>query len=129
MLGTTLDGHFRGMLAPPEAVAFLRGLLMTAREVAWQQPTLLAVLDALVQEWNEADFVAALPEMRLAFAAMTPKETDRIAEAIASLHGATDLGRLVHRDMDEQTVQKHLAAARALVDVLNADGLNDWVAA
>lgn len=128
-LGTTLEGHFRGMLAPPEAVAFLRGLLMTAREVAWQQPALLAVLDALVQGWNEADFVAALPEMRLAFAAMTPKETDRIAEAIAQLHGATDLGRLVHRDMDEQTVQKHLAAARALVEVLNADGLNDWVTA
>lgn len=128
-LGATLDGHFRGLLQPPEAVAFLRGLLSTAREVAWQQPSLLAVLDALVREWSEEDFVASLPELRLAFAGMTPKETDRIAEAVAQLHGASDLGPLVHRDLDEQTVQQHLAAARALAEVLAVDGLSDWVAA
>lgn len=127
-LGAMLDGHFRGLLKPPEAVAFLRGLLMTAREVAWQQPTLLAVLDALVREWNEQDFVANLPELRLAFAGMTPKETDRIAEAVAQLHGAEDLGSLVHRDLDEQTVQLHLAAARSLAEVLAADGLSEWIA-
>ncbi len=128
-LGSMLDGHFRGLLKPPEAVAFLRGLLSTAREVAWQQPALLAVLDALVREWNEEDFVASLPELRLAFAGMTPKETDRVAEAVAKLHGASDLGPLVHRDLDEQAVKQHLSAARALAQVLAADGLSDWVAA
>jgi hypothetical protein len=102
-------------------------LLQSAREVAWQQPALLGVLDALVRQWSEADFVASLPELRLAFAAMTPKETDRIAEAVAQLHGAEDLGPLVHRDLDEADVQANLAAARALADVLAADGLSDWV--
>jgi hypothetical protein len=128
-LGATLDGHFRGLLKPPEAVAFLRGLLMTAREVAWQQPTLLHVLDSLVREWNQDDFVASLPELRLAFADMTPKETDRIAEAVAKLHGSDDLGPLVHREFDEQAVQQHLAASSALAEVLAADGLADWLTA
>ena len=60
-------------------MAFLRGLLQTAREAAWQQPALLGVLDKLLREWDEEAFVASLPELRLAFAEMTPKETDRIA--------------------------------------------------
>lgn len=128
-LGTTLDGHFRGMLTPAEAVAFLRGLLTTAREVAWQHPALMAVLDGLVRDWSEQDFVANLPELRLAFSGMTPKETDRIAEAVAGLHGAADLGPLVHRDLDPQGVQQHLAVARELAGVLADDGLADWVAA
>jgi hypothetical protein len=127
-LGVTLDGHFRGLLPPPEAVAFLRGLLMTAREVAWQQPALVVILEALVREWSEAEFIAVLPELRLAFSAMTPKETDRIAEAVARLHGADDLGPLVHREIDEPTMQQHLAVSRALADVLASDGLTDWVA-
>jgi hypothetical protein len=128
-LGAALDGHFRGMLAPPEAVAYLRGLLQAAREVAWQQPALLGVLDALVRQWSEEEFVASLPELRLAFAAMTPKETDRIAEAVAQLHGAENLGPLVHRDLGADEVQANLAVARALAEVLAADGLNDWVSA
>jgi hypothetical protein len=128
-LGATLDGHFRGMLRPAEAVAFLRGLLSTAREVAWQQPALMGVLDALVRAWSEEDFVANLPELRLAFAGMTPKETDRIAEAVAALNGVGDLGPLVHRDLDARQVQQHLAAAAALAEVLAGDGLSDWVAA
>lgn len=128
-LGSTLHGHFSGMLKPAEAVAFLRGLLSTAREVAWQQPALLGVLDTLVRGWSEPDFVANLPELRLAFAGMTPKETDRIAEAVAALNGASDLGPLVHRDLDPQAVQQHLATARVLAEVLAGDGLSDWVAA
>ena len=74
-LASAVDGHLNGLMPARDAVAFLRGLLQTAREAAWQQPELLAVLDRLLLQWDETGFVAALPELRLAFAEMTPKET------------------------------------------------------
>jgi hypothetical protein len=108
-------------------VSFLRGLLQTAREAAWQQPALLSVLDRLLADWNDADFIANLPELRLAFAEMTPKETDRIAQSVAELHGESDLGRLVRYDISAEQVQAHLAITQRLLDVLRADGLGTWV--
>jgi len=126
-LTVALNGHLNGLMQPREAVSYLRGLLYAAREAAWQQPALLSVLDRLLHEWDEPAFVATLPELRLAFAEMTPKETDRIAESVAQLHGARDLGRLVRYDLSERELQNNLALSRALSEVLAADGLKDWV--
>jgi hypothetical protein len=128
-LGKAVDGHLNGLIAPRDAVSFLRGLLQTAREAAWQQPALLSVLDRLLASWDDADFVANLPELRLAFAEMTPKETDRIAQAVAALHGAAGLGRLVRYDVSAEQVQANLATTQQLLDVLRTDGLGAWVAA
>lgn len=126
-LGTALDGHLNGLIAPRDAVSFLGGLLQTAREAAWQQPALLSVLDRLLASWDEADFVANLPELRLAFAEMTPKETDRIAHAVASLHDAATLGRLVRYNVSAEQVQANLLVTQQLLDVLQADALGAWV--
>ncbi|MFC0682606.1 DUF5682 family protein [Lysobacter korlensis] len=126
---TALDGHFRGAPEPHQAVAFLRGLLQTAREIAWQEPRLLEVVDELLQHWDQDAFIAALPELRLAFAGMTPKETDRIAQAVGGLHGADDIGPLVHRALDAKTVQRNLELSQALRAVLVEDGLGEWVGA
>lgn len=128
-LGVTVDGHLNGLIAPREAVSFLRGLLQTAREAAWQQPALLEVLDRQLATWDESDFIANLPELRLAFAGMTPKETDRIAQAAAALHGQADLGRLTHHGQSAEQVQAHLQATQRLQDILQADGLASWVQA
>jgi len=128
-LGAAVSGHLDGLLPPAEAVAFLRGLLATAREVAWQQAALLGVLDRLLAAWGDAQFVALLPELRLAFAGMTPKETDRVARAVAALHGESDLGPLVQSALSAGQVQAHLALDRRLQDVLAADGLATWGAA
>ena len=126
-LSVAVAGHLNGMLPIHDAVAFLRGLLHTAREVAWQQPALLSVLDRLLQQWGDRDFIAALPELRLAFAAMTPKETDRIAQAVAQLQGAEGLGRLVHYDLSAEQLNANLAVTQQVIDVLNADDLQAWV--
>ncbi|TXG79996.1 MAG: hypothetical protein E6R11_01790 [Rhodocyclaceae bacterium] len=125
-LGAMLQGHLDGMLDPRDAVGFLRGLLQTARESAWQQPAILETLDGLLQRWDEAVFVASLPELRLAFANMTPKETDRIAEAVAQRHGLASLGRLIDYEFDEADLQSHLSVSQALRDVLRGDGLEAW---
>lgn len=127
-LSEAVEGHLNGLLQPRDAVSYLRGLLQTAREAAWQQPMLLQVLDKLLQQWDDDAFVANLPELRLAFAEMTPKETDRIAEAVAQLHGQTDLGRLVRYDISAEQVQANLLSSRVLAEVLAADGLQNWIA-
>ncbi|MBX9901165.1 MAG: hypothetical protein K2Y28_10340 [Burkholderiaceae bacterium] len=126
-VGTALDGHLNGLMQPRDAVSFLRGLLYTAREAAWQQSALLGILDKLLQQWDDDAFVATLPELRLAFAEMTPKETDRIADAVAQLHGEKDLGRLVRYDLSAAEVQANLGLSRTLVELLIADGLQAWV--
>jgi hypothetical protein len=128
-LGRALHGNLSGLAGPDAAVAFLRGLLETAREAAWQQEELLKVLDGVLQHWDEGEFVTHLPELRLAFAVMTPKETDRIACAVAQMHGAKDLGALMRRDVSADAVARHLDISGVLREVLAADGLAAWVAA
>lgn len=129
VLATLLAGQLQGGVRPAEAVAFLRGLLGTAREAAWQQPQLMEALDARLRDWDETAFITVLPELRLAFAEMTPKETDRIAHAVAGLHGQSDLGRLVRHDLDASAVQLNLARSAQLLDRLRGDGLAGWLQA
>jgi hypothetical protein len=126
-LAAALQGHLRGLLSTQEAVAYLRGLLQTAREAAWQQPALLDVIDGLLAQWQQTEFVANLPELRLAFAGMTPKETDRIAAAIAERHGIGELGARVHYDLSEADLQQHLRVSETMREVLTADGLDGWL--
>jgi hypothetical protein len=128
-LASFMSGHFTGASEPGRAVAFLRGVLRAARETAWQQPQLLQALDALLVGWDEATFIGVLPELRLAFAELTPRETDRVAEAVARLHGAGHLGSLVNDDVGAGQLNAHLSLSRALLAVLDADGLGSWGAA
>ncbi|MCK6212187.1 hypothetical protein KZX45_16720 [Georgenia sp. EYE_87] len=121
-----IAGHLSGTASAADGVGFVSGLLRTAREAAWQEPALLGALDGRLAAWERETFVAHLPELRLAFAGMTPRETDRIAQAVAALHGATDLGVLRRSDVDEGTVRRHLEVSRATADLLARDGLAAW---
>jgi hypothetical protein len=125
-LARALTGHLSGTGSAADAVGFLRGLLSTAREAAWQEVGLLRGLDERIEGWDDATFVAHLPELRLAFAGLTPQETDRVAAAVAGLHGAAELGPLLARDADESAVQRHLAAAAQAAALLERDGLGAW---
>ncbi|WP_418608026.1 DUF5682 family protein [Georgenia sp. SUBG003] len=100
--------------------------MTTAREAAWQEPALIGALDGRLGAWDRETFVEHLPELRLAFAGMTPRETDRIARAVAELHGRTDLGVLRRPDVDEGSVHRHLEVSRAVTALLARDGLASW---
>lgn len=125
-LAKAVAGHLAGTTSAVDSVAFLRGLLQTAREAAWQERELLASLDSRFASWDAETFIAHLPELRLAFAGMTPMETDRIARAVAGMHGMEELGPLLQRDADEGQVQRHLAVSRAAAALLERDGLGGW---
>ncbi|MGH3662103.1 MAG: DUF5682 family protein, partial [Micromonosporaceae bacterium] len=127
-LGEAVTGHLNGTAPPDEAVDFTRGLLETARETAWQDSGLVPALDVHLASWDEAAFLRYLPQLRLAFSGLTPAETDRVAELVAARHGLGDLGRLSHRDVDEETVARHLALSEAVTALAHRDGLGGWLA-
>lgn len=127
-VATGLSGFLAGTVGPPQAIAYLRGLLGTAREVAWQQPLLLESLDHHLARLDDSEFIALLPDLRLAFAAMTPNETDRIAAAVARRHGRESLGGLLHYDLTEEDVQTHLAWSTTVLEILADEGLHEWLA-
>ena len=126
-IAVLVKGQFLGARQPQHAVSFLRGLLHAAREAAWQLTELLQALDTLLASWGEATFIEALPEMRLAFAELTPRETDRVGEAVAALHGEKHLGGLVNYDVGEAQLTANLSLSKTLLTVLAADGLGSWV--
>lgn len=122
-------GHLSSSIPAHEAVAFIQGLFATAREAAWQASGVVEELDGRLNGWDESTFLRALPDLRLAFADLTPRETDRVAEIVAGLHGGErpDIG--VRHDVDEQTMAANAALSRMVAEVLERDGLGAWIGA
>ncbi|MEP9395112.1 DUF5682 family protein [Gordonia sp. VNK1] len=122
-----LRGTLAGTLAPDAAVAFVAGLLSTARETLWQEPELVDVLGDVVTSWPDEEFIARLPALRLAFAELTPRETDQVARVVARRLGVADLGPLDRGEFGAAEVAANVAASRLAADLLIADGLGEWV--
>ncbi|KAB2808934.1 hypothetical protein F9L07_17840 [Pimelobacter simplex] len=125
-LGGAVTGHLDGTVGASEAVAFVTGLMLTAREAAWQGSALLDGLDERLRAWDDATFVRHLPDLRLAFASLTPLETDRVAAAVAGRHGLGTLATPARRDVDADDVQALLAVAGEVAVLLERDGLSAW---
>ncbi len=109
-----------------DQVAFLVGLLRTCPELAWRQPAFIEAVERLLDRWDDDEFIKRLPHLRLAFAGLTPRETDRVGAVIAELHGGAQVGRLLKLDVDEADA---LAAAKVNAVVkksLRLDGLEEW---
>src|SRR4029079_19294757 len=98
-------------MPPAEAAGFVRGLFATARETIWQASGLVEKLDGRLTGWDQSTFLTALADLRLAFADLTPRETDRVAELVAALHGGRRPDVAVRRDIDEHTIAVHAAAS------------------
>ena len=69
------------------AAAFLQGLFRTARDLLLVDDVQMAAIDALLCELEDEEFVALLPQLRLAFSYFTPTETNRLGRQAAALHG------------------------------------------
>jgi hypothetical protein len=106
-----------------QKIGFLRGLLYCCREVAWQNRELMRSIDNLIKSWDEQEFMQALPEMRLSFADLTPRETDRVAELVSGFYEGQALGELVNRDIDEATLHYGLELDKIVRESLRQDQL------
>ena len=115
-------------LANHDKTGFIYGILRTCRELSWRADWFLQALDDLWRTWDDDEFARRLPDLRLAFAGLTPSETDHVAECAARLHGAMDLGDLVVREVTEADVERHLAITELVKRSLAEDGLGAWLA-
>jgi hypothetical protein len=122
-----LRGH---LLSPKEAgqegPAFLRGLLRTARSVLWQVPEVLASLHEVLRQWEEEHFIRQLPNLRLAFADLTPRECDRVARAVAVHAGAEELTLTTQTEFAEADLVRALEVNRLVAEALKRDGLEEF---
>lgn len=66
---------------------FFKGLFFTARDLVFIGDKFLKMLDEFLGQVGEEEFMELLPELRMAFAYFTPRETDSIAAMAAGLHG------------------------------------------
>lgn len=57
-----------------------------ARDAFLYEDQLLSELNGLIEQLSYDDFIAMIPELRLAFTYFTPMETGLIAERVAKLH-------------------------------------------
>lgn len=84
----TAAGYLRGTHDQKlRAAAFLQGLFRTARDLLLVDDIQLASIDALLCELEDEEFIALLPQLRLAFSYFTPTETNRLGRQAAALHG------------------------------------------
>ena len=130
-LDTVLRQRFGPGAVPADAVRFLNGVMQAAPELLLRLPALLHGLDALVRGWDEAAFIAHLPDLRQAFTALRPQDTATLAERVVGLHGG-DAGAAsslvtMHYETSEADLQAGLALQQALQAALVRDGLGAWV--
>lgn len=117
--GAYLGGSMRDAA---KCCGVVRGLLATAREIAWHVQEVLQALDAQFSGWNEETFLQVLPEMRLAFAELTPREIANVADQVAQLHGHSTMGELIQMDLTEEDVQYALHLTIRVRQSLQTDG-------
>ena len=120
-------GYLRGISDSQKRVGFLRGLLKTCREAAWQNLQLVQSLDEIIGSWDEKEFITALPSLRLALADLTPRETDKVASRVAGLHGKDQLGELVQYRTSEGELELNRRLTELVLETLTRDGLGHWI--
>lgn len=108
-------------------VGFLIGLLRTCRELAWRQPALVAAVEQLLSAWSEEEFIERIPHLRMAFADLTPKETDQVAAVVAQFHSGQRPDALHDFQLSEADVLMGLRVNAAVKKSLIEDGLGAWV--
>jgi hypothetical protein len=113
-LRQALDGAQRDA---SEGARFVRGLLRTARSVCWQVEQFVATLHTVITAASEDRFMHMLPTLRLAFADLTPRESEQVAVRAAARCGAAVANIAVVRgDVSAET-----AAAGARVDAMTRE--------
>jgi hypothetical protein len=117
--------RFGAGAVPRDAVRFLSGVSGAAPELLLRLPTLLAGMDALIAGWDDAAFIAYLPDLRQVFARLRPQDTAALADRVADLHGTGDGASLanVHDETSEEDLAAGLRLQRALAECLRQDGL------
>ena len=117
-----LRGHLVG--AADSGPAYLRGLLRTARSVLWQVPEAIDAVHEILRCWPEDRFIRQLPNLRLAFADLTPRECDELAACVAQRVGSVPLKSAISDRYTEEDLLLALDIEMRMKRALRDDGLD-----
>jgi uncharacterized protein DUF5682 len=122
-LSTMLNGTY---VEAGAAAAVLTGCLAVSPRLIVHSASILAAADAFFGRIDQDDFLASLPEIRLAFSQLTPSEIDRIAAWAADRHGI-EARHLLDGEIAAHEVAENLALSQRLAAVWREDGLAGWL--
>jgi hypothetical protein len=127
-LATQIERHFGTGAQVGAAVRYLRGLLRAAPELMLRADALALALDRCLARWDETEFLAHLPDLRQAFSALKPFESEALARQLAEHHG---VGVDLSQGSDAFTIEdvgEGMAVDAQLRAWLRAAGLQGWLA-
>ena len=126
-LSDQLQLHFGIGAHAEQAVAYLSGMMEAVPTLFLHHQAMTQMLDRLVSQWDKATFIALLPDLRLAFTALKPMQTNELAQQVATLHGvsSTEVTQF-QGQISESDMLKGLALNQQLEHVLTERGLIGW---
>ncbi|MET0043758.1 MAG: DUF5682 family protein, partial [Candidatus Thiodiazotropha sp. 6PLUC3] len=124
-----LAGSFNGSFDhAKDRIGILRGLIFTTPEIIWRNKEVLQQIDKLLCDLTEDEFLELLPHLRLAFTALNPRETDRVAGLLANMHGGRGLEYLdSQHELSEEDLEQGIEIERKLRLSMHSDGLKAWL--
>jgi hypothetical protein len=124
-LSAALAGAFE---RPGEAVRTLSGVMVLAPQLFVNDSSVIAAIDALFAAVDDQGFLALLPQLRMAFAELSPQETDRVAAVVAASHGVGEYDIAILQQVpDARMLSEHLALSEKLRSQWLQDGLAAWL--
>lgn len=127
-LPSAVAGRLTGVsLDLADRIGVLRGILHTAPLLLWHADGLLTVVDEFLCSLDEADFLDLLPHLRLAFTALNPRDTDRLAAELARIHDVQTGSLLKTPKASEADLNRALDLERGLLASLSEDNLTNWI--
>ncbi|MCA6117260.1 hypothetical protein J6524_20640 [Bradyrhizobium sp. WSM 1738] len=124
-LSAALAGAFE---RPGEAVRTVSGVMALAPQLFINDSSVIAAIDHLFGAVDDQGFLDLLPQLRMAFAELSPNETDRIAAVVAAAHGVGEDDIAILRDVpDARVLSDHLALSGRLRSQWLEDGLSAWL--
>ena len=126
-LSDQLQLHFGVGAHAEQAVAYLSGMMEAVPTLFLHHQAMTQMLDRLVSQWDKATFIALLPDLRLAFTALKPMQTNELAQQVATLHGvsSTEVTQF-QGQISESDMLKGLALNQQLQQLLTERGLIGW---
>lgn len=119
-----LTGELKGAYTDAaRRIAWLRGVIAISRELLWRVPQLVDAADQVLEQADDADFLALLPHLRMAFSALDPREIDRLAQLVARRHDGNVADLVARHDLSAAELDANLRANGLVRDMLVAEGL------
>lgn len=122
-----VEGHLGDGATVGTGVSFLEGVISVARDALWEVDGLVAALSAAIERPDSKVFLRNVAKFRSAFAALTPAETDRVAELVMGHLGEAVNIRVTN--VSEAEVLRNVSLGHDIEAQLRADGFAGWLEA